>query len=346
MDGVDSVIADFGKNPPSLIYSRTFPYPLHLRKMLESIVAEGGNVEKVTIAHYTLGEFLAEVALKSIKDSGARVIAVGSHGQTIFHHPFTKKSGLRGGTLQIGEPWFIAIKTGLPVYYNFRNYFVSKGEEGAPLAHILHKYVFWKRGKKVAVLNVGGIANISLINPEGRVLSFDTGPGMGPVDETVKLMTRGKKNYDTGGIFSRKGRVNKKILKNLIRHPYFRKKPPKSTGKETFGKQFVLDILKKFPEVKGNWEDLIRTFLELTALTIAKSIENYAPQNLKEVVVCGGGARHPVLFERLIEIMADVKFIKSDEAGVPVDYVEGLLIAYLAFLAYRKKFPCSLITPV
>ncbi len=345
MDGVDAVVADFAGSRPMVLRSFTLPYPSRLRKALEHIVATGGNTELISRLDFALGQFLAHVALEAVRGV-PDVIAIGSHGQTVFHNP-EPEGRLPGCTLQIGEPWHIALATGLPVYFDFRRFYVAKGEEGAPLAHILHQRIFSSKGVTLCVLNIGGICNVSVLRNGRAVLSFDTGPGMGLVDEAVKVITNGRYKMDKNARFSKKGNVHEKALAYLLDHPFFCKSPPRSTGKETFGRNLVLSTLKRYPSLKQRPADLVRTTVEAGAVAAARAIKEYSGRNINEVILCGGGRLHPVFVQRFSTLMSPVHVSLCDEKGVDGDSVEGLLIAYLTFLAWKGEYPAkSVFVPV
>jgi len=266
-----------------------------------------------------------------------RVDAVGLHGQTIFH----RGEGRLKATFQIGEPAYLAQALGVPVVSNFRANDLAAGGQGAPLATLFHVQVFGATGRHVCVQNLGGIGNVTSIDGRGvegkgrpRVLAFDTGPGNMLVDEAVCRLTRGRRAYDRDGKWAREGKVHRGILERCLDHPFFRQKPPKSTGREKFGAGFLDPVWLEMDRLNLDASHRLATLVELTARSIALNYRMHLPGVPDRVVVCGGGARNCVLVARLgvalSEMGANIEVMTCGTLGWPPETLEGAAFALLA----------------
>jgi len=326
LDGVDGVacrITGEGTTPritPLAHIARRYP-PLLQKRLLR--VASGNAVpEEVIALHKEVGRFFGAMAETLQKKTGATLI--GSHGQTISHLPRKKT------TLQIGDACIIATKAGLPVWSDFRVADIRRGGEGAPLAPIIHLPLFASRTKNVAVLNLGGVANITFI-PKGRpsladVIAFDTVPANMLIDMAVQNMGEGE--YDQGGEMAAHGVVDAKLLALFLRHPYFRRRSPKSTGREEFGVSFIDWARGKGARVRWN-KNLVATLTELTARSVAHEVTRQGA--VDRLVICGGGAKNDHLVKRIASYLGATKTMTSDTLGIPCQWVEAMLMALMAW---------------
>ena len=314
----------------------TVPYGEERREAIHrEIVA--GTAEALCSLHAELGEWFAEATLEVCRRTGVaadRVDLVGSHGQTLWHRP--PGDARRGATLQLGDAATIAERTGIPVVSDFRTRDVAAGGQGAPLVPWVDQVLFSLPGQARALQNIGGIGNVTWVPPRetgGDVLAFDTGPGNALMDAAVELATRGKMTYDREGRLASQGEVDARLLEQLLRHPYFAQLPPKSTGREAFGKPVVdrlVEVLQ--PEGDQDWMDLVATLTELTARTIAEAYRSWiVPRGVAEAVLTGGGARNPVLVARIRELLHPLPVMDGATLGVDPEAKEALAFAVLAW---------------
>lgn len=329
-DGVDAAIAHIkGFGPRSavkLLYSSHYSYS---RKFKEKIWnAFQGRTEDICRLNFELGEVFAQAAIKAIKDSRIGPQAIASHGQTIYHIPPERNTP--GSTLQIGEPSVIAERTGLPVVAGFRGADMAQGGHGAPLVPFADYVLF--RGKEVkGIQNIGGIANVTVVTPRIKdVIAFDTGPGNSLVDECIRLLYG--KRMDRDGRIGRSGKVSEALLRKLLGHSYFRKRPPKSTGRELFGKLFLCEAFRMLKGTGTPPEDIVCTLTVLTAFSIRDAYKKFILPRypLKEIILTGGGARNRFLVGLLREAFRGIKISMIEEYGIPYHAKEALSFAILA----------------
>lgn len=280
----------------------------------------------------TVGQAFARAAVR-FAGKHPRPDLVCSHGQTVFHG--VAGDGTVWGTLQVGEPAWIARATGCPVLFNVRVADVAAGGMGAPLIAVFDAR--WLRtaaeeaAAPIASLNLGGIANLQVVRPDGAVAGFDTGPANALLDAWVARHTEGAETFDRDGRHAAAGRVDDGLLRRLRAHPYFALPAPKTTGRETFTLQTVDEAVGA---VDARFEDVCATLVELTASTVADALATAAP-GVARVVVSGGGARNPVLLARIREL-AGVPVEPSDAWGIPSDARESVMFAALAYLSAAR----------
>lgn len=270
---------------------------------------------------------------------------IGSHGQTIYHH--SSVSGAIPCTLQVGDGDVIAERTGRAVISDFRARDIAAGGEGAPLTPRADQVLYARRERTDAsgvraVLNLGGIANITVLRPEpDRVLGFDTGPANSLLDRLARRLSNGALDCDRDGAIARAGQVNRTLLEQLIQEDdYLRRRPPKSTGFEVYGDAFVEHAIQLHG---GADADLMATLTEFTAVSVAQAITSWIqPEtSLDEIVVAGGGVNNPALIERIAALVSPTRFVRSEAFGVPAEAREAIGFAILADLALRG-IACSL----
>lgn len=325
-DGVDAVVASFEAGRYSGLQGAFhLDYPADLRQSLIAL----GRTSQATLSLHELarldvavGEVFAEAALGVLRSAGlaaSDVVAIGSHGQTVFHDPRGVHS-----SLQIGDPHRISARTGRPVVADFRRADIALGGEGAPLVPAFHHAVF-AAAEPRTVVNIGGIANVTWLPgaESGSVRGFDCGPGNGLMDEWV-LRVQGRP-YDEDGRLAASGCVNNELLQSWLREPYFSAPPPKSTGRA----QFNLDWARQrapVPLEKLTASDVQSSFCELTARSIVDAL---APGS-RRALVCGGGARNLYLMDRLQTLAPSVRFESTAAHGLPPEWVEAAAFAWLA----------------
>jgi anhydro-N-acetylmuramic acid kinase len=342
-DGVDAALVEL-RGPAQqprlrLLAFVSNPYPQAVReRLLHVATGEPTTAGAISQLNFLLGELFAEAALRACRRAGIspeRLAVIGSHGQTIYHQGArTLEAGRRiSSTLQIAEPAVIAERTGVPVVADFRTADMAAGGQGAPLVPMVDYLLLRDDREGRVALNIGGIANITLIPADARpeeVFGFDTGPGNMVIDALVRHFTRGKKAYDAGGGLAARGAVIEPLLAELLRLPFFRQRPPKSAGREQFGAEYVR---RHFLRRRGAPpQDLLRTATELTARTIADALERFVFPRVKvhRLIVSGGGAHNRLLVSRLGELLPNLSVDLSDKYGLPVDAKEAIAFAVLA----------------
>jgi len=270
------------------------------------LIAGRGGTREVSRAGFLLGEQFAKAVLRVAKVSGSgleEVDLIGSHGQTVWHE--VEDSGAVQSTLQTGEAAVIAERTGITTVADFRVADVAAGGQGAPLIPIFDRLFLRppaSLGGCRAVQNIGGIGNVTFLPPEGSdapIRAFDTGPGNVLIDWAAARATEGALRYDKDGKLAARGRCNDNLVEHWLEHPYFQQPPPKSTGRELFSNCLAEKYCLEAAEAGLSMADFTATVTELTAATIVESYRRFAPLPVMEVVVCGGGARNPVLMERI-----------------------------------------------
>jgi anhydro-N-acetylmuramic acid kinase len=293
------------------------------------------SIEKISELNFLVGRACAYAAMAVIEEAGFQprdIDLIGSHGQTIYHNPPSSRNGVPS-TLQIGELDVIAEHTGITTIGDFRTRDIAAGGEGAPLIPYVDYLFFHGSGKTLVSQNIGGISNVTVVTERmSDVKAFDTGPGNLLMNWVVSLATEGKKRYDIDGEIAREGEADKVLLEKLLSDPYFRLKPPKSTGGELFGKRMAMELYSLARDGEITLFDLMATLLELTVESIAISYEHFIfPKwSVSEVICSGGGSRNPILMKRLKERVRNVKISSSDDYGIPVDAKEAIAFAVLA----------------
>ena len=341
LDGIDVAILDIadarGSETPDWKLTAFHAFeldPAQRHEIHEAI--HHGNAQSLCRLHARLGEWFAQAVLDTCEKSGVpldSIELIGSHGQTIWHEPPTPEE--RGATLQLGCPATIAERTGIGVVSDFRTRDVAAGGEGAPLVPWVDRFLFSKPQRARVLQNIGGMANLTWVPPRGSpepLLAFDTGPGNALMNVAVEIASDGAEHYDVDGKRAARGNVDERALKELLAHPYFSRTPPKSTGRELFGRPFVDELLKEHPQLRQDTDALLATLTMLTARSIADAIKQWvAPKGVDEVVLTGGGARNPTLVEHIRRFLAPVPVHGGDVLGVDPDAQEAVAFAVLAW---------------
>ena len=328
LDGIDVAIVETGgRGRVRVIGFQSTAYPAAVRKRLLAVSNASTHTGEISRLDFELGELYARAANRAIEEFG-RVELIGCHGQTIFHEG-------RRNTLQIGEPAVIAERTGVPVVANFRARDIAAGGEGAPLVPYVDYLLFRHPKRARTALNIGGIANITVIPAGARprdVVAFDTGPGNMVIDALVREHTAGKLNFDRGGKLAAAGRIDRALLDDLLRDAYYRRDPPKSTGREQYGAEFV-ERLKRagLPML-----DLIATATALTAASIALGVRRAGAEGA-ELIVSGGGAYNPRILAQLAAYLPKAAVATSADYGIAVDAKEAVAFAILAHETWRGR---------
>jgi anhydro-N-acetylmuramic acid kinase len=350
LDGIDAALVDIGGETPEtidwrLIHGCTLAFPEERRSRIHDAILHG-SAERLCRLDAELGEWFAEAVERVCREAGMPVEAVdliGSHGQTVWHVP--PADGARGSTLQLGDPATIAERTGRPVVSDFRTRDMAAGGQGAPLVPWIDQVLFAADGRPRALQNIGGIGNVSWVPARGAaepVFAFDTGPGNALIDAAVEIATAGRLTYDRDGALAAQGTVDEALLAELLAHPYFAQEPPKSSGREAFGRPFVERLVDAVrPEGDQEWLDLVATLTELTARSIRGAYERWIlPRGVEEVVLTGGGARNPTLVARIRALLDPLPVAGSGTLGLGMDVKEALAFAVLAW-AHVHRIPAN-----
>ena len=327
VDRVDATLVAF-EPAPRLVAAQALEFPADLRRELLALATPGeSEIDRLGQADSRLAELLAEAVNGLLRDAGVAagmVRAIGSHGQTIRHRP-----GLAPAfTLQIGDPNIIATRTGIPVVADFRRKDMALGGQGAPLVPAFHEAVFRTAGRDRVVVNLGGIANLTLLpgDPAARIGGFDTGPGNTLLDAWARRVLG--EPMDRDGTLAARGHVIPELLEVFLADPFFRKNPPKSTGPEHFSLEWLQERLTAAN--RAGEADVQATLVALTAQTIAAAIRQTTAVQRPEVFVCGGGARNPALMAALRKNLSECTVETTAGLGVDPDWVEAMAFAWLA----------------
>ena len=320
LDGVDAVVVDFGHKEPRLLASSLLPFDAKLKDELMALQQAGPDeLHRSALAANELAETyagaVADVLGKARLAPGA-IAAIGMHGQTIRHRPEL------GYTLQIGNAARLAELAGITVIADFRSRDVAAGGQGAPLVPAFHQFLFGGDVHR-AVVNIGGIANLTDLPLTGPVRGWDTGPGNVLMDLWINRQQG--RAYDESGRWAASGRIIEPLLNQLQQESFFQRTPPKSTGRDLFH----TDWLAQFALAAHAPQDIQATLLELTAWSIARAVETESPQ-AEEVYVCGGGARNGALMARLASLLAPRRVASTETLGLHPDWVEAVAFAWLA----------------
>ncbi|MGF1724290.1 anhydro-N-acetylmuramic acid kinase [Photobacterium nomapromontoriensis] len=328
LDGVDTALVKIDADQQvCLLASDCFPMPVTLKSaLLDVCIGQATNLKQIGELDHRLGLLFADavnqlLALSCTEPSA--VTAIGNHGQTVFHQP----EGDTPFTMQLGDANLIAARTGITTVADFRRKDMALGGQGAPLVPAFHRTLFIQQDSATVVLNIGGIANISVLRPDQPVLGYDTGPGNMLMDAWV-YQHRGEK-FDQDAAFALEGAVNAELLSLLLSDPYLLQLYPKSTGREHYN-LFWLD--QQLTQISDELlpVDVQATLLEFTAVTIAQQVARFACGPTPGLLVCGGGACNPALMARLAQLLPEWQVANTRDAGVDPDYMEAMAFAWLA----------------
>ncbi len=334
-DGAIVEIKEHGeKLSVDLLFFGSYPYPETLRrKILDCMSPKNSNVRFICQLNFELGEFYGKAAIYFIERSRLKPDLIANHGQTIYHIPRKMaRRGLIPSTLQIGEPSFIALMTGIPVVSDFRPADIAAGGEGAPLVPMADYILFHEYERSISVHNIGGISNLTYLPAHKGVdgiIAFDTGPGNTLIDSaTQKLFGQ---PFDKDGKIAAKGKIHSGIMNELLKNPYFQLHPPKSTGREEFNLDNLPDSIWQLPP-----EDIVATLTAFTAETIALAYKKFViPHGLDEILVGGGGAYNKTLMKMIKERLHPIPVRSLSSAGFNPKAREAVAFAILGYLSFN-----------
>ena len=346
-DAIDAALCEIDGTPPKInvkiVKAITHAYPDGYQQRIQDAgTAELGRVDELAQLHFDLGERFAEAALSVIEAAGltpADIDLIGSHGQNFWHGVTIR--GKVTATLQLTEAAIIAERTGITTVNNFRPRDVAAGGQGAPLTSyadwlLLRHPEHWR-----AVQNIGGIANVTFLPPlsdaESKPLAFDTGPGNALIDAAMYILSDGKRSFDRHGLVARSGKVDKQWVKLRMSHPFIIQKPPKSTGRETFGVDMAQKLVDSARRRKMSVADIMASLTAYTAQTIAYAYKRFAPQPVAEVILGGGGRRNPAIVAMLREELAPAKILTHEDVGMDSDNKEAMVFALLAHETWHNR---------
>ena len=327
LDGIDAAVVSISGGDVELVAFSTFELKDKLKEPIVRLNQPGfDEIDAMGMLDRELGFAFADAALKVIQQAGlepSQITAIGSHGQTLRHRPQGIDNSLPF-TLQIGDAATIAEKTGITVVSDFRKRDIAACGQGAPLVPFVHQRLFAQKDKNIAVVNIGGIANVTYLGADNVVLGFDTGPGNMLMDALMQTMTDARFCYDEGGGLAATGKVHQPLLDDLLKHPFFKKIPPRSTGREDFGEGVVHQIMAvDIPDA-----DKMATACALTVQSIVASLQ-YFPESPDAWYICGGGALNTHLMQRLSNVLSPAQVHTTTEIGLPVEAVEAVAFAVL-----------------
>ncbi len=324
MDAIDAVLVDFDVKPLHIVAASATPFDPQLKRRIAALIDSADHValDELGQIDVALGRAFAQAATDLLRNAGigaGTVSAIGSHGQTLRHRPDLPVPF----TWQIGDPNTLTEMTGITVVADFRRRDVAAGGQGAPLLPVFHDQVFRSDDEDRVIVNVGGIANVTILRRDQTVTGFDTGPGNRLLDAWISLH-RGV-DYDENGGWARAGQCDATLLRQLLDEPYLSAEPPKSTGRELFNIPWLRHQLGMFARRP---QDVQATLLEFTAASIAAAVRQYAPA--AALYICGGGAHNPALLEAIGRSVAPNPVSSTAFLGLDPDYVEAVAFAWFA----------------
>ena len=352
-DGIDIALARISGGPPrltaKLLNHTAIAFPPAVRKEVLRVAEQQAiSAGELSQLNFRLGAIFAEAALaacKKFRVSPKRIALIGSHGQTIFHQgqPANYLGRPTASTLQIGEPAVIAARTGITTVADFRPADVALGGQGAPLVPYAD-YLLYRHTKLCRIsLNLGGIANITVLPANAKpsqILAFDTGPANMLIDSLVTHFTHGRQRFDKNAQLASQGRSIPELLNELLRDPYLKLPPPKSTGREYYGRAYFQKILALGRKYHAKPNDLIRAATVFTALSIVDALHRFVmpKTRIHQLIVSGGGANNPLILAQLSAALdVRIEMLSSSQLGIPTDAKEAYAFALLAYETWHRR---------
>jgi anhydro-N-acetylmuramic acid kinase len=351
-DAIDVALAKISGAPPNLdaklLHHTSINFPRALRKEILRVAEQQPiNAGQLSQLDFRLGEAFAEAVLTAcqrFRIATKKISLIGSHGQTIFHQgkPVQYLGRPTASTLQIGEPSIIAARTRITTIADFRPADIALGGQGAPLVPYAD-YLLYRHAKLGRVsLNLGGIANITVLPAAAKpsqILAFDTGPANMLIDALVSHYTHGRQRYDKDAAIAQTGRAIPTLLNELMRDPYLRQPPPKSTGREYYGRAYLKTVLGLGRHHRASPADQIRAATIFTALSVVDALHRFVlpKYKIQQVIVSGGGARNPLILAQIAASLARIDIVPSSQLGVPTDAKEAFAFALMAYETFHQR---------
>ncbi|MGY4687652.1 anhydro-N-acetylmuramic acid kinase [Petrotoga sp. DB-2] len=350
VDGIDAALVEISEQDEQKLNVKVVnfintPYSKKMReKILECSDPVTGSVDKICRLNFELGELFAQAAKEAVESKNLNmqdVNLIGSHGQTIYHYV----SDDFISTLQIGEASVIAERTQVTTVSNFRARDIAAGGQGAPLVPYVDYILFKSDDYNRVMQNIGGIGNFTYIPKKSKledIKGTDTGPGNMLIDGVVQILTNGEQSYDKDGKISEKGKISETLLADLMAHPFIKKEPPKTTGREVFGLKYAKEIINKGKSMKLDDEDIVATVTAFTAKSIVYAYLRFIGINIDQVIISGGGSYNPTLVSMIIYyakkmIGEKVTVVVMEELGFSSDAKEAVAFAVLAYQTYKGR---------
>jgi len=342
LDGIDAALVRFKNDQAEVIETTCSTLSPNLKNKIKSLITPAENeINRLMELDIELAQAFSDSVQKLLDKANAKkenglkftkenIVAIGSHGQTIRHFPTAKYPA----TLQIADPNTIAELTGITTVADFRRRDMAAGGQGAPLVPAFHEQIFRETKKNRVILNLGGIANITLLPADKNMTTtgFDTGPANTLLNHWVQQQLN--KPFDDAGNWASSGQVSEDLLKQFLNDDYFKLEPPKSTGTEYFNSAWLTKKLTRFSALKA--EDVQASLTALTAKTVADAIQTYSPQT-DEMIICGGGVHNDFLVKQLKQALPDIDINSSEKYGLDPDYIEATAFAWLAKRTIEHK---------
>lgn len=327
LDGIDAAVIDIEGTHIDVIAHATVPYPEATRARVLAVSNAMVHISDISRLNFELPELYTR-ALRRCRIPFNTIQLIGCHGQTVFHE--------KTSTLQLGDGSVLAERTGAPVISDFRTRDMAAGGRGAPLVPFVDYLLYCDQKVGRVALNIGGIANLTAIPPGASaedVIAFDTGPGNMVVDQLVAKHSKGKLRYDRGGKIASKGTVNRKLIDALLRRTFYREAPPKTAGREQFGKEFVAELLR----TRLSLPDLIATATALTPAAVAVGLKRFVKFPVDEIIVSGGGSYNRTMMGYLKAFLPESRLRTSDEFGIDSGAKEAIAFAVLAYETWHRR---------
>jgi anhydro-N-acetylmuramic acid kinase len=326
MDAIDTALVEFGSKAVLKTY-REYPIENSLRHQVR-IINEKSHLGHIVDLDHKLGHLFANDLLQETNITSDQVIAIGSHGQTILHKPHaTHKT-----SIQISDPNVICAETGITTVADFRRMDMAHGGQGAPLASAFHQYQFQQKNKSIVILNIGGMANLSLLS-DSNAIGFDTGPGNALLNDWIQQNQA--KEYDAKGVWAKQGKLHKVLLDAMLSDDYFALDAPKSTGREYFNIAWLNNYLNSIGADIAP-EDIQATLLNLSSITICDAIKA-SSKKVDEVIACGGGVHNDLLMKTIQNQLGNIPLVTTEKYGLTPDCIEAVTFAWLAKQRIENK---------